>query len=208
MKKNQKTKPSKSIDKAFALISCMGSALMSVNPKTKDYEILHDRINKMMKVYSYHAGKDHYWKTSYKVQKIWTELLESHGTRINEDSVIELVNAFATLIPKQTFKELLLVPQPMIGNIKLTEPDDFIKICHSALRLEEKLNKEFGTKSITLIKPSVKKVKIKKPKVKVKTKAQLKHEAFVLESKQKKERKQKFLADLKIRAEKLKKEQV
>ena len=208
MKKKTKTKPSKTIDKAFAVISCMGSALRSVNPKTKDYEILADRITKMMKVYNYHVGRKHYWETANKVQIVWEELLESHGTKINEDSVCELVNAFGTLISPQIFKELLVVPQPILGNIILQEPDDYIKICNSALRLDERLNKEFRTKPITLIKPSVKKVKIKKPKIKVKTKAQLKHEASVLESKNKKERKSKFLANLKLRAEKLKKEQL
>ena len=45
--------PSKNVDKAYAIISCMGSALRSVEYKTADYTRLADRINKMMQVYSF-----------------------------------------------------------------------------------------------------------------------------------------------------------
>ena len=44
-------KVSKNIDKAFAVISCMGSALKSVDDKTSEYARLADHINKMMRVY-------------------------------------------------------------------------------------------------------------------------------------------------------------
>ena len=186
-------KVSKNIDKAFSVISCMGSALRSVEERTPDYERLYQHINNMMKVYSVQVGRKHYWETSDRVQHIWSMLLENYGTSINEDSVCELVNAYATLLQPKTFQQLLKVPQPVLGQIKLHNEEDFIKICHAALRLDEELNKEFGTKPIRLVKPHVKKVKVKKERTK--SKKVSKHEREVIEVREAKERKKAFLRD-------------
>ena len=186
-------KVSKNIDKAFSVISCMGSALRSVEDRTPEYERLYQHINNMMKVYSVQVGKKHYWETSDRVQHIWTMLLENYGTEINEDSVCELVNAYGTLLQPKTFNQLLKVPQPVLGQIELHTEGDFAKICKSALILDEALNKEFGTKRIALVKPPVKKVKIKK--IRDKSKKISKHEREVTEVREAKERKKAFLRD-------------
>ena len=192
-------KVSKSIDKAFAIISCIGSALKSVDNKTPEFARLELHANNMMKVYSVQVGREHYWDVSNRVKDVWVMLIDKYGTEIHEDSVCELVNAYATLMQPKTFNTLLKVPQPVLGQIKLHKEGDFAKICNSALSLDEALNKEFGTKSIVLVKPSVKKVKIKKERTK--SKKVSKHEKEVLEAKAKKERKKTFLAGVRKRAE-------
>lgn len=167
-------KSTKSVDRAFAVISTIGTAIKASPEPTYELKIIQDRVNKMMQVYRMKVGKEYYWKISNEVGEIWGELAEESNI-IAETSINVLAEALCNIIHKNTFEKMLSYQQPEI-NCNGISKEDFVKISYSVLRINDKFNSYFETKSCiyTLSKPKV--VKAKKEKVKKKSKAQLKHE--------------------------------
>lgn len=188
-------KPTKNMDRAYAVISCIGATLKSADSPSYELKIVQDRVNKMMQVYNVKVGKKHYWEVSNKVKDVWTELASRHSNIVSETSVCVLAEVLCNLLHKKTFEELLACTQPEIHEGGISK-EDFRKICQSSLSLSDEFNKIFGTKNIvyTISKPKAKKVK--KEKVKKKSKAQLKHEEEQEKIRIAKENKKKALQEM------------
>lgn len=187
-------KSTKSVDKAFAVISSIGTAIKASPEPTYELKIIQDRVNKMMQVYGAKVGKTHYWEVSNNISEIWAELAVESNI-IAETSINVLAETLCNVIHKSTFEQMLSCTQPEISDGGISK-EDFAKISHSVLKLNDRFNSYFGTKSCiyTLSKPKA--VKPKKKRVKIKSKAQIKHEEEMFEIAQAKENKKRALQEM------------
>lgn len=197
-------KSTKSIDRAFAVISTIGTAIKASPEPTYELKIIQGRVNKMMQVYRAKVGKAYYWEVSNNVSEIWAELAKESNI-IAETSINVLAETLCNVIHKNTFEELLSCTQPEITDGGISK-EDFAKISHSVLQMNDRFNSYFGTKSCiyTLSKPKV--IKPKKKRVKIKSKAQIKHEEEMFEIAQAKENKKRALQEMVRKAKERKKQ--
>ena len=187
-------KPSKNVDRAYAVISCIGATIKASTNLTPELIRVERKVNMMMKVYSKKAGRKHYWRTSAVIQQVWEELAAKYSNVIHEDSINVLSIAIGQLINEKTYKELLTINQlPIPDDV---DPVDFKKICESTLRLNDRFNEIFGTNSAiySIYRPKTKEPKKERPKIK--SKNQVKHESEVKEHRMSNQRKKEFFAKL------------
>lgn len=170
-----KQKSTKSVDRAFAVISSIAGVLKDAPEPSYQLKQIEERAQKMMQVYSIKVGKEHYWRISNEVQAIWSELSAEQSNIIQSSSMNVLAETLCHLIHKNTFDQLLVCTQPEISEGGISK-EDFAKISQSVLRLNDRLNSYFKTKSCIYTLPKVKVVKPKKQKVRKKSKAQIMHE--------------------------------
>ncbi len=154
-------KPSKNIDKTFAVVSCIGATLKATPNITPELDIVKTQVNRMMRVYSRKVGSDHYWKISKQIEEIWIRLAAQYENKIEETSINVLAQAIGHLVHEKTYYELLACNQPDINSQDISQKD-YIKICKATLNLGDEFNQLFKTKS-----PQYSAIK-HKPKIKVK----------------------------------------
>ena len=192
----------RNVQRAFLISSFIGATLKSHNTGSPKLLALGQRANNAMKVYAYKAGIKSYNQLVKDGLDMWTELAEEYKSTLQQHEIEAFIASMGQLIPKQDYVSFLAM-KPYETDIILS-PELSLKVSSSLLALNDKVNKLLKTTSPTysIIK---KKEKVKKQRVKTKSKKQLKHEEEVKLEGEKKERKKKFLQSINARAKILKK---
>jgi len=157
-------KPSKAIQRMFAIASFSGAALKTIETTDPYLNRLMNHINNAMKVYSRKVGNTEYWRYNKELELLWGNLSKEYSNIIQETSIPALITCFSYIVSPKDYKAFLgMIPPQYEDDVP---QEDWIKICDSSLRLNKALNDLLNTTSITLVKPKEKITKIKKERTK------------------------------------------
>ena len=166
MNKPYKTKSATANEmRVFAISSYMGSAIKSIDKEymSVNISVLSRRVDNAMKVYNYKKGKEHYWELSKLLENIWSELAEETKSIIDEKYIPILIEFMSYIINDKVHNEFLGLHRVVAEDAlwQSVDSDTLRKISFATLRLNDKLNKLLGTKSIY---ENTRKIKVKKSK--------------------------------------------
>jgi hypothetical protein len=162
-------KAPKNAQKAFAVVSCVGSAIKIVDQRTVKHNALFLQAGKARSVFRKVAGNKTYFTIDAGLTEIWTRLSKKHDTLLTEDSLGVYIEMLCMLIPPKDFKEFMGVSA--YRSKAEVDPKTYATMAKSILDLDHELNLFLDTNpySIPLPKKKIEKIKkerdVAKPKV-------------------------------------------
>jgi hypothetical protein len=192
----------RNVKRAFLISSFIGSVLKAHNTGRPILNAIHTRVNQGMKRYRIVAGMLSYHSLANDGQNMWVELSKRHSTHLTHEETEIFIEILGFVLSERDYKDFLGYEH--FRTRVRTDDAKYARICVSVLQMNDMINELLGTKS------SVCQIKQKKTE-KIKTKRDgsrklSKHEKEVLNAEAKKKRKVEFLANLKARANELRKE--
>lgn len=162
-------KTPKNVKKAFAVASCIGSAIKLTGIRTIKLNALDMQADKAMQVFGAKAGRKIYWSISFDLREIWERLSKKHTTVLTEETLSVYIEMMCMMIPPKDFKEFFGV-SPLRSRVEV-DPETYAALAKSVLDLDHELNNLFGTHAYSIEMPKQKEEKAKRERDKAKPKA-------------------------------------
>lgn len=156
------------VRKAFAVASCIGSAVKLAESRTIKLNAIDLQANKAMRVFRAKAGSKEYWTISNSISEIWMRLSKKHTTLLSENALSLYIEMMCMMIPPKDFKEFMNVSA--FKSSAEVDPETYALMAKSILALDGELNSLFGTKPYSIVVKKEKKVKEIKERDKAKPK--------------------------------------
>ncbi len=172
-KNNQPRSIPKNIKKAYAVTSCIYTALGQIEERDAEQNALTLQCDRAMKVFFTQAGHEEYWAISNSVSELWGELIVSHSTPLTPEELPVFIEWVSALIPPKDFSKFLGKLSAYTTDAVL-DKEKSVMVAKSVLELDKGLNHIFGTKAYTLTKPKEQVAKVKKERDKGKKKVEVK----------------------------------